>query len=202
MTFVIIPATGLFRQLSPEDAFSGECRTRRHILGGIIRGVVKRPKTQSLGVAATRHDVDERLHRSGGIRPPLRARAGPPFRVSERLRWRRLWFGGDGPRQQIERTGGGADLIGGDSKISSRGAQTSMTKQQLNGPHIGSRFEQMDSKGVSKRMGSNRFGKCRQTMCFLARILNRGPGDRLPRKAPREQPFLRMRRPPVAAQDV
>src|SRR5215469_14803874 len=47
----IIPATGLFRQLSPEDAFSGECRTRRHILGGIIRGVVKRPKTQSLGVA-------------------------------------------------------------------------------------------------------------------------------------------------------
>ena len=93
-------------------------------------------------------------------------------------------------------------LIGGDSKISSRGAQTSMTKQQLNGPHIGSRFEQMDSKGVSKRMGSNRFGKCRQTMCFLARILNRGRGDRLPRKASREQPFLRMRRAPVAAQDV
>src|ERR1700746_3965825 len=55
---------------------------------------------------------------------------------------------------------------------------------------------------MSKRMGSNRFGKCRQTMCFLARILNRGPGDRLPRKASREQPFLRMRRPPVAAQDV
>ena len=24
-----------------------------------------------------------------------------------------------------------------------------MTKQQLNGPHIGSRFEQMDSKGVA-----------------------------------------------------
>ena len=45
----IIPATGLFRQLSPEGLFSGECRTRRHILGGIIRGVVKRPKTQSLG---------------------------------------------------------------------------------------------------------------------------------------------------------
>jgi hypothetical protein len=47
--FDIIPATGLFRQLSPEGIFSGECRTRRHILGGIIRGVVKRPKTQSLG---------------------------------------------------------------------------------------------------------------------------------------------------------
>src|SRR5215467_14868904 len=47
--FAIIPATGLFRQLSPEGLFSGEWRTRRHILGGIIRGVVKRPKTQSLG---------------------------------------------------------------------------------------------------------------------------------------------------------
>jgi hypothetical protein len=31
MICVIIPATGLFRQLSPEGIFSGECRTRRHI---------------------------------------------------------------------------------------------------------------------------------------------------------------------------
>jgi hypothetical protein len=77
-----------------------------------------------------------------------------------------------------------------------------MTKQQLNGPHIGARLELMDSKGVTKGMGSNRFGKCRQTMRFLARILNRGPSDRLPRKTSREQPFLRTRRPPVAAQDV
>src|SRR5262249_40639467 len=41
---VIIPATGLFRQLSPEGVFSRKCRTRRDMLGGIIRGTVKRPK--------------------------------------------------------------------------------------------------------------------------------------------------------------
>lgn len=77
-----------------------------------------------------------------------------------------------------------------------------MTEQQLNGPEIGTRFEQVDSKGVTKRMRSNRFGKRRETMRFLARIPNRVPGDRLPRKTPGEQPFLRTRRPPVAAQDV
>ena len=66
------------------------------------------------------------------------------------LRWRRLRFGGHGPRQQIEWTGRGADFIGGDSKISGCCAQTSMTEQQLNRPDIGARFEQMDSKGVAQ----------------------------------------------------
>jgi hypothetical protein len=41
------------------------------------------------------------LRRSGGTRPPLRSRAGPPFRVSERLRWRRLRLDRNRPRQQI-----------------------------------------------------------------------------------------------------
>lgn len=60
---------------------------------------------------------------------------------SERLRWRRLGFGGDRPRQKIERTGGGTDLARSDPKISGGGAETPMTKQQLNGPEIGARFE-------------------------------------------------------------
>jgi len=59
-------------------------------------------------------------------------------------------FGGDGPRQQIERTGGSADLVGDDSKISGCRAQASMTKQQLKGPHIGDGFEQTDSKVVAQ----------------------------------------------------
>ena len=39
-------------------------------------------------------------------------------------------------------------------------------------------------------------------MCLLARILNRGPRDRLPRNTSGEQPFLWPRRLPVAAQYI
>src|SRR5215467_4764360 len=51
-------------------------------------------------------------------------------------------------------------------------------------------------------MRCNEFGECRQMMCLLARILNRGPGDRLPRNTSGEQPFLWTRRLPVAAQYI
>src|SRR5215468_1542332 len=51
-------------------------------------------------------------------------------------------------------------------------------------------------------MRCNEFGECRQMMCLLARILNRGPRDRLPRNTSGEQPFLWPRRLPVAAQYI
>jgi hypothetical protein len=39
--------------------------------------------------------------------------------------------------QRFQRTGGGADLAGGDHEISRRGAQIAMTEQQLDGAQIG-----------------------------------------------------------------
>ena len=39
--------------------------------------------------------------------------------------------------QGLQRAGGGADLIGGDHEISSRGAQIAMTEQQLDGAEVG-----------------------------------------------------------------
>jgi len=63
-----------------------------------------------------------------------------------------------------------------------------MAKQQLNGADIGAGFEQMDSKGVSQRMRSNRLAKAGETMCPLAGGLNGGSRYRLTRVAAREQP--------------
>ena len=77
-----------------------------------------------------------------------------------------------------------------------------MAKQQLNGADIGAGFEQMDSKGVSQRMRSNRLAKAGETMCPLAGGLNGGSRYRLTRVAAREQPFLRVCRLPVAAQNI
>src|ERR1700758_3777142 len=70
-------------------------------------------------------------------------------RSSEKLRWRRLRLRGNWTREQVQRTGGGTDLIGCDPKISGCGAKVAMTEQQLNGPNIGAGFEQMDGKGVA-----------------------------------------------------
>lgn len=43
-----------------------------------------------------------------------------------------------------------------------------MTEQELNGAHIRASFEQMDGKGVTKRMGGHRLGQSRSFMRHLA----------------------------------
>jgi hypothetical protein len=51
-------------------------------------------------------------------------------------------------RQKIEWTGGRADLAGSDPQIAGSGRQAAVAEQQLNGPDIGARFQQMNRKGV------------------------------------------------------
>ena len=52
--------------------------------------------------------------------------------------------------QQIERTGGGTHLARGDTQVPSRGGQTAMAEQQLNGTNVGSGFQQMHCEGVAE----------------------------------------------------
>ena len=123
-------------------------------------------------------------------------------RSSEKLRWRRLRLGGNWTREQVQRTGGGTNLIGCDPKISGCGAEVAMTEQQLNGPNIGAGFEQMDGKGVSKQMRGNRLGKAGDAMGFLTGGLNGEPSNRSIRQSAREQPLLRACGLPVAAENI
>ena len=51
-------------------------------------------------------------------------------------------------RVQIERALGGANLDGGEAQILGRGSEVAMTKQQLDGAHVGAGFQQMNGKGV------------------------------------------------------
>ena len=65
------------------------------------------------------------------------------------LWWSRLGLSGNWLREQIERAGGGAHLGSGDAQIARRGSQAAMTKQQLNGAHVGAGFQQMDCECVA-----------------------------------------------------
>jgi len=56
-------------------------------------------------------------------------------------------------RQKIEWTGGRADLAGSDPQIAGSGRQAAVAEQQLNGPYIGARFQQMNRKSVSSKCG-------------------------------------------------
>src|SRR6202008_776456 len=55
----------------------------------------------------------------------------------EVLWWSGLGRSGNRLREQIEWAGGGAHLGSGDAQIAGRGSQAAMTKQQLNGAHVG-----------------------------------------------------------------
>ena len=61
----------------------------------------------------------------------------------------------DGKR--FQRTGGGADLVGGDHQISSRGAEIPVTEQQLDRAEIGAGLQQVNSKGVTQGVRRHRF---------------------------------------------
>src|SRR5690348_7034742 len=53
----------------------------------------------------------------------------------------------------LQRTGGGADLAGGDQKISRRGAQIAMTEQQLDGAQIGPASSRWTAKACRSECG-------------------------------------------------
>ena len=50
--------------------------------------------------------------------------------------------GGRDDVERFERTGGGADRVGGDHQILRRGGQIAMAEQQLDGAEIGAGFQQ------------------------------------------------------------
>src|SRR5436190_9398878 len=93
-------------------------------------------------------------------------------RRSEVLRRSGTRLNGNGVWEQVERTGGGADLTRGDSQVPGRGGQAAVSEQQLNGADIGSRFQQMNSEGVTHRMGSNRLTDARESPSLLARLFD------------------------------
>jgi len=77
-----------------------------------------------------------------------------------------------------------------------------VTKQQLNGAHVGAGFQQMDSEGVPQTMGRDGLGQSGETARLLAGLPHSVPGDRLTGMIAREEPLLWPPRLPVLAQEV
>ena len=76
-----------------------------------------------------------------------------------------------------------------------------MTKQQLNGAHVGAGFQQMDCKCVPKGMRCDRFGNTATSMRLLARLLYGVPADVAADSITREEPLLGLVHWPPGAQD-
>ena len=112
-----------------------------------------RPRLLSLRGAARstskRHFADDSLRRSSGRHPPLRT-AGDSFcsalgvagysgallSASQRL-------------VQIEGASGRADFGSGKAQIVGRRSEATMTKENLNGTHVSTGFQQVNGEGVS-----------------------------------------------------
>ena len=62
-------------------------------------------------------------------------------RRSKILRSGGFGFNRDGMGEQVERTGGRADLTRSDAQVSGSGRQAAMAEQQLNGPDVSARFQ-------------------------------------------------------------
>src|SRR5258708_39350155 len=105
-------------------------------------------------------------------------------------------------RQQVQRAGCRADLVGSDAQVLGCGREAAMTEEELNGPQISAGFEEMYSECVPKRMRRDRFGETSQTMCLLAGCFYGVLRDRPIVVNAWEQPFLRPSGSPVAAQDL
>src|SRR5215470_3892449 len=103
-------------------------------------------------VRASRHPIFSR-----GLHPAAAHRRHCPW-------WCRSWFNGNRTRQQVQRTGCRADLVGRDTQVLGRGGEAAMTEEELNGPQIGTGFEEMHSKCVPKRMRRDGFYETGETM--------------------------------------
>ena len=106
---------------------------------------------------------------------------------SEILGCRRVRLYGDRTRKQVERTGRGAHLGGGDPQVAGGGRQAAMAEQQLNGAHVGAGFQQMDRECVAQRMRRDRlgdagsadapFGRPASTASLVIGFSGRSPGN-------------------------
>ena len=61
---------------------------------------------------------------------------------------------GCGPREQVQRTGGRADLGGRDPQVARGGLQTPMPEQELNGAQVGAGLEQVDREGMAQGLNT------------------------------------------------
>ena len=77
-----------------------------------------------------------------------------------------------------------------------------MAEQELNGADVGASFQQVDRKGVTQRMGRDRFGNFADTVGLLALALNRAFCDVLARKIAWEEPVLGSLDSPPVTQDL
>ena len=77
-----------------------------------------------------------------------------------------------------------------------------MAEQELNPSQIGARFEQMDCKGVSKRMRSDRFSNAGHRARFLTRVFDGTSCNWAVRVDSGEEPLFWTLNLPVAAQDI
>ena len=106
---------------------------------------------------------------------------------------RQVWArGGVTALQGFQRTGRGADLAGGDTQISGRGAQAAMAEQQLDGAQIGAGLQQMDGERMAQGMRGDRLGDAGSLKRLPAGDLNGERRDRLPGPVAWKQPLLRM----------
>jgi hypothetical protein len=76
-----------------------------------------------------------------------------------------------------------------------------MTKQDLDGAHVGTSFQQMDGKGVPKGMRCDRLGNMATLMRLLARLLYGEPGDVAADSITWEEPPFGLVHSPPGAQD-
>src|SRR5260221_10634499 len=95
-----------------------------------------------------RHNEGDSLRRSRGIHPPLRTGADPFSGALEVLGYGGLPLNANHLRVEIERALGGAPLGGGEAQVLGRSSEVAMSKQQLDGAHVGAGFQQMNCKCV------------------------------------------------------
>jgi hypothetical protein len=74
-----------------------------------------------------------------------------------------------------------------------------MAEQELNGSHIGARFQQMHRESVAQRMGRHGLVQAGLAPGLLTGEFDRIFGDRLAGHITGEQPLLRSHQTPVAA---
>ena len=77
-----------------------------------------------------------------------------------------------------------------------------MTEQELNAADVGASFQQVDRKGMTQRMGRDRFGNFRDPAGLLALLLNRANCDVLAWKIAWEEPIFRFLHSPPGTQDL
>jgi len=89
---------------------------------------------------------------SGERHPPLRASDVHAAEGSETLRFGWLRIRGRRVGERIEVACGGAHFTRGDAEVAGGGRQAAMTKQELDGTHVGAALEQMDREGMWQRL--------------------------------------------------